>query len=485
MDTQQEFKIYCSEITKSLQTNKTKTGKNQPLILEGVASTSDIDLEGDLITPQCIENFKLQATNCNIHNNHNVGLDDVIGTVLEVLDSDSQTLKIKFSILPLFREHIEECIDNGVKLGLSIGGTIVDYDTAEDGLKIKSMMLHEISLTPLPANWNTMGTVVREGQGNVIEAKCLNGVCKQFLNKIEKTIENTDNMATKAKKAEKEEQPITEEFIVGLINEALNNFVQENNETVTEERVAEIIDEKLKEFVKQAKAMEEAEIKKAQKKEKAEEKPEIPPELQAFMDEVMAKIEELQNKVNSEEKKSKTKAQKEKSEEDEKDKLIAELQARIEELESAEKKKAQKAEKEEEEEEKPGEEEEEEKEEESKEKKEKEGKKSLTTELTAETLGTLISEAISSQKSQEPEVDIGKELQTLKNDLQSEIKKAMSETKKDIEKNLFDGLMKENVPRGRGDDAQLKKFLKAKNEKDLKKSSTLNVHDIAKTLSRD
>ena len=480
MDTQQEFKIYCGEITKSLQANKAKTGKNQPLILEGVASTTDIDLEGDLITPQCIENFKLQATNCNIHNNHNVGLDDVIGTVLEVLDSDSQTLRIKFSILPLFREHIEECIDNGVKLGLSIGGTIVDYDNTDDGLKIKSMMLHEISLTPLPANWNTMGTVVREGQGNVIEAKCLNGVCKQFLNKIEKTIENTDNMATKAKKAEKQENEITEEFIVGLINEALNNFVQENNETVTEERVAEIIDEKLKEFVEQAKAMEEAEIKKAQKKEKAEEKPELPPELQAFMDEVLAKIKELQDKVDSEKEKQKTKAKKEKAEEDEKDKLIAELQARIEELESASKKKAQKEE-EDEEEEKP----EEEKEEEEEDKKEKEGKKTLTTELTPETLGTLISEAIQSQKSQEPEVDISGELQTLKDDLQTEIKKAMKETKRDIEKNIFDGLMKDNMPRSRGDDAQLKKFLKAKNEKESKKSSTLNVHDIAKTLARE
>lgn len=472
MDTRQEFKIYCSDITKSVQTTKAKKGKNEPLILEGVASTSDIDLEGDFITPQCIENFKLQATNCNIHNNHNVGLDDVIGTVLEVLDSDSQTLKIKFSILPLFREHIEECIDNGVKLGLSIGGTIVDYDNADDGLKIKSMMLHEISLTPLPANWNTMGTVVREGQGNVIEAKCLNGVCKQFLNKIEKTIEKQDNMVTKAKKAEEKPQEITEEFIVGLINEALNNFVQENNKTVTEERVAEIIDEKLKEFVEQAKAMEEAEIKKAQKKEKAEEKPEIPPELQAFMDEVMAKIEELQNKINSEEKKSK---KTKKAEEDEKDKLIAELQAKIEELEAANKKKAQKEEDPEEEEE----------EEELEDKKEKEGKKTLTTELTAETLGTLISEAITTQKSKEPEIDISGELQTLKDDLHTEIKKAMDETKKDIEKNLFDGLMKDNVPRSRGDDAQLKKFLKAKNEKESKKSSTLNVHDIAKTLARD
>ena len=260
----QEFKIYCGHISKTLDTEKArKKGKNQPLILEGVASTSDIDLEGDYITPECIENFKLQATQCNIHNNHNVGLDDVIGTVLEVLDTDSQTLKIKFSILPLFREHIEQCIDNGVKLGLSIGGTIVDYTTDETGLKIKSMMLHEISLTPLPANWNTMGTVVREGESNVIEAKCLNGVCKQFLNNITtknvETVNEAKVMETEKRYYTKDEEAqfLSEDRVVELINEALNNFATNG---ITEERVGEIIDAKLKEFVEQAKALEKAEI---------------------------------------------------------------------------------------------------------------------------------------------------------------------------------------------------------------------------------
>lgn len=265
MNTEQEFRLYCSDIKKNLDPqydNKTK-----PLILEGVASTSDIDLEGDYITPQCIESFKLQATNCNIHNNHNVGLDDVIGTVLEVLDSDQNTLKIKFSILPLFRKHIEECIDNGVKLGLSIGGTILDYDTGDDGLKIKNMMLHEISLTPLPANWNTMGTVTHsKSMGKVIEAKCLNGVCKQFINNIEK---DNNIMETEKRYYTKDEEAqfMSEDRVVELINEALNNY---NTNGVTEEQVNEIIDNKLREFVKQAKKLEAEEIAKAKAKEEEE-----------------------------------------------------------------------------------------------------------------------------------------------------------------------------------------------------------------------
>ena len=426
MDTQQEFRIYCNNISKSLEhiQKKKKTGKNQPLILEGVASTSDIDLEGDFITPECIESFKLQATNCNIHNNHNVGLDDVIGTVLEVLDSDSKTFKIKFSILPLFREHIEQCIDNGVKLGLSIGGTIVDYTTEDDGLKIKSMLLHEISLTPLPANWNTMGTVVREGQSDVIEAKCLNGVCKQFLKSVNHNndVEHEETMETEKRYYTKDEEAqfMSEDRVVELINEALNNFA---SNSVTEERIGEIIDEKLKDFVEQAKALE------------------------------------------KEEKERELKAQEEAM------------------------KKAKKTPKEEEEEEKVEEAEEvpeeEEKEEEEEETKGKKGKKSVIGDMTPQEFSEIIANAIqATQKSQEPEFDISSELESLREDLQTEITKAMSTTREDIEKNLFEGLMKENKPASHGDDAQLKKFLKTKSEKQVEKSSTLNVKDIAKTLSR-
>lgn len=416
MDTRQEFRIYCSEISKSLDTEKKrKSSKSQPLILEGVASTSDIDLEGDFITPQCIESFKLQATQCNIHNNHNVGLDDVIGTVLEVLDTDNKTLKIKFSILPLFREHIEECIDNGVKLGLSIGGTIVDYDMGDEGLKINSMMLHEISLTPLPANWNTMGTVAREGE--VIEAKCLNGVCKQFLNDVEKSIkEEVMEMEKRYYTKEEESQFMSEDRVIELINEALNNFVQDQT-TVTEERVAEIIDEKLRDFVEQAKALEKAEKE--------------------------AEIEKAKKEAEA-------KAKKEEEEEEE------------------------------EEVEEPVEEEEEEEE-------EKKGKKSVVADLTPQELGSLIAQAVAmnTEKSAEPTIDFQEELKSLKEDLQEEISKAMTTTKDDIEKSLFDGLMKESKPESKADEAQIKKFLKTKSEKEHKDSSTLSVKDIAKTLARD
>ena len=409
MNTEQEFRLYCSDIKKNLDPqydNKTK-----PLILEGVASTSDIDLEGDYITPQCIESFKLQATNCNIHNNHNVGLDDVIGTVLEVLDSDDKTLKIKFSILPLFRKHIEECIDNGVKLGLSIGGTILDYDTGDDGLKIKNMMLHEISLTPLPANWNTMGTVTHsKNMGKVIEAKCLNGVCKQFINKITET---DKTMEKRYYTKDEEAQFMSEDRVVELINEALNNF---STDGVTEEKVNEIIDNKLREFVEQAKKLEAEEVAKAKAKEEEEKEKE--------------ELEE-EEKASKKSKKPSKKADEKEEEEEEEEKV--------------------------------------------------EKDKPMSPEELAQIIANAIKEA---QKSQEPSVDIAEEIQSLKKELNEEITKAMTTTKEEVEKSLFDGLKKQE-PQSQLDNNQLKKFLKTKSEKEHKDSSTLSVKDIAKTLARD
>lgn len=411
MNTEQEFRLYCSDIKKHLDPqydNKTK-----PLILEGVASTSDIDLEGDYITPQCIESFKNQATNCNIHNNHNVGLDDVIGTVLEVLDSDNKTLKIKFSILPLFRKHIEECIDNGVKLGLSIGGTILDYDTGDDGLKIKNMMLHEISLTPLPANWNTMGTVTHsKNMGKVIEAKCLNGVCKQFINKITET-DKTMDIEKRYYTKDEEAQFMSEDRVVELINEALNNF---STDGVTEEKVNEIIDNKLREFVEQAKKLEAEEVAKAKAKEEEEKEKE--------------ELEE-EEKASKKSKKPSKKADEKEEEEEEEEKV--------------------------------------------------EKDKPLSPEELAQIIANAIKEA---QKSQEPSVDIAEEIQSLKKELNEEITKAMTTTKEEVEKSLFDGLKKQE-PQSQLDNNQLKKFLKTKSEKEHKDSSTLSVKDIAKTLARD
>ena len=84
MDTKQKFKVYCSNLEKQFPLND---GSDE-LILEAIASTSSIDEEGDMITNECIESMKNQALGLNIHLDHNHDTHNVIGNVIEVLETE-------------------------------------------------------------------------------------------------------------------------------------------------------------------------------------------------------------------------------------------------------------------------------------------------------------------------------------------------------------------------------------------------------------
>ena len=58
-----------------------------------------------------------------------------------------------------------------MQLGLSIGGRIKDYDQTNDGWEIKDIDLFEISLTGMPANYDTFGTVTTAKNVDVVETK--------------------------------------------------------------------------------------------------------------------------------------------------------------------------------------------------------------------------------------------------------------------------------------------------------------------------
>lgn len=246
-----KFKIY-SPIQKSNELNE-----DGSLILEGVASTSGIDLQGDIVSEQAMESMKEHATKLNIHANHEYDLfDGVIGHITEVLDTDEKTFKIKFIILPEYAEKIKTMLDLGIKLGLSIGGDVTNWkeiETPDGGWAwiIEDIILFEVSLTPMPANWDTFGTVTTSK--GLVESNCLTGACYEVVkNKIFK---NGDMMKeylktkSKIEKAEGEEESesesteLTESAVVDMINEALNTFKDEELPTLKEEIKTEILEE--------------------------------------------------------------------------------------------------------------------------------------------------------------------------------------------------------------------------------------------------
>lgn len=146
-----QFRLYAPQSTKSYTTND-----DGSLIIEGIASTTNKDLQGDIVLPSAIESMKNQllSTSKNLHGDHKYGLDSILGVVKEVLDSDDNTLIIKAVIRKTYAPTIKEMLDIGINLGLSIGGNITDYNPRKDGWEIKDINLFEISLTGMPANFD-------------------------------------------------------------------------------------------------------------------------------------------------------------------------------------------------------------------------------------------------------------------------------------------------------------------------------------------
>ena len=238
--------------------------ENGTLSLKGVASTTSLDLHGDVINPNCIQKMKEQALSLNIHADHLYNIDDVIGTITNVIPSNDDTLVIQFDIIPSIAPKIKELLDTNVKLGLSIGGTVKEYKNNVDdngeviGWEILDIDLYEISLTPLPANWDTFGTV--QTVKNLTQAKCITGACeimrktktqennkKQTMKELKEIKKEIESLKTEIQKESEAEN--IEETINTMINDMASKIKAEIDE-VSAETITQLF-EKLSETLKE------------------------------------------------------------------------------------------------------------------------------------------------------------------------------------------------------------------------------------------
>lgn len=239
MDIKQDFKVYCStnlnEFKKSIGSDFLE--ENDELILEGIASSTSMDWDGDYMTQECLEDMKSQAVGLSVLQNHDDGLSDIIGKVLEVKESSADLFKIRFSILPHAREFIKELLDNDINLGLSIGAKALDYEPNEDsnsyGWKINKVKLFEISLVSLPANWDSYGSVEISktfNEEDMITATCFNGACKQLVKNyklnIKKELEDTND---------DEDEIVTHQDCINYVNELGISMYDRLLEQISEE----------------------------------------------------------------------------------------------------------------------------------------------------------------------------------------------------------------------------------------------------------
>lgn len=241
------FKWYAPSTHKSYNLNDDGT-----LTIEGVASTTNRDLEGDVILQSAIDSMKIQLTTTrkNLHGDHEYTLfKGILGAITKVVDSDNNILKIRATILSKFAPLIKEMLDIGVQLGLSIGGRIKDYDQTNDGWEIKDIDLFEISLTGMPANYDTFGTVITAKNVDVVETKCLAGACHILRKNMEANKMPGDG------NSQNNEKYVTEEQVKSICKDFMDEYLAENKEEIqstvieaVKSDIERIIDEKISEL---------------------------------------------------------------------------------------------------------------------------------------------------------------------------------------------------------------------------------------------
>lgn len=130
-------------------------GETKSILIEGYASTNDIDRAGDVVSTSVwekgLENYLKNPIILAYHDYH-----QPIGRMTEHR-ADKKGLWIKARISSA-AEDVYNLVKDGVMTAFSIGFRILDaeYNQAAEVFLIKEIELHEISVVPVPCNQNTL-----------------------------------------------------------------------------------------------------------------------------------------------------------------------------------------------------------------------------------------------------------------------------------------------------------------------------------------
>lgn len=184
------------------------------LTITGIASTTNEDLDGEVITPDALQSLERQVVGLNLHLDHNHSYDGGIGVITDAEIQDN-SLRITAIILPEYAVSILQKLNFGMNMGFSIGG--IPVINSGNSRVINDFILLEVSLTLLPANWDTFGTVETKAE---VKSKCLTGACYYILkskNKSDIMSEKDFEQSTSVDEGIKQE-------LVNIVNEAVINL---------------------------------------------------------------------------------------------------------------------------------------------------------------------------------------------------------------------------------------------------------------------
>jgi len=122
-------------------------------LVEGVATSSTVDLDGDVIAKELVDALPKELVGKPILKDHNRSVDSMIGVVEDAWNQDGKAI-IRAKISKTAKRE-RTLLEEGILKSFSIGGFVPagGYDYDENGNRIiKSLRIEEISFTPTPAN---------------------------------------------------------------------------------------------------------------------------------------------------------------------------------------------------------------------------------------------------------------------------------------------------------------------------------------------
>jgi hypothetical protein len=222
-------------INKNIQANPA----DEVLHIRGLANTGNTDIAGDTLTREALLDICNQATQHNLHIDHDETIDGVLGPITraeltpEGVEIDADILEGKYT------SRIRDLLEHGVRLGMSVRGL-----AERAGGNFVRVVLTEISLTPLPADQSTLGSVVI--------VKSFGELARRVVGFDDENLEE-DNMA---------DEVITKDVVIELINTGFNERREEFLETIRNELKDEfgVVLGELKERVEKLEAQGEAPV---------------------------------------------------------------------------------------------------------------------------------------------------------------------------------------------------------------------------------
>ena len=134
----EHFKFTLPILKTRVEIKKSKDGKEKEVkYVEGIASSTDLDLHGDRMSPEAIKTManSLKHHIINLNAEHDTSWQSELGdiTKLDVSEDNKLLLEAKLNEMSKANDLWYAITDLNKKLGLSIGGYVKEYEMVKEG----------------------------------------------------------------------------------------------------------------------------------------------------------------------------------------------------------------------------------------------------------------------------------------------------------------------------------------------------------------